>query len=66
MEKNKKIEPNNVYKKNKKLAFTLRSLEPQIPIIKNIGIKILSKKKKNAIKSIAEKDKIKKISNNKK
>jgi hypothetical protein len=47
MEKNKKIEPNNVYKKKKKEARIFRSLDPQIPIKKNIGIKILSKKKKS-------------------
>ena len=33
-----------IYKKNKYDARTLRSLEPQIPIIANIGIKTLSKK----------------------
>jgi len=66
MVKNKKTDPNNVYKKNKKAALTLRSREPQIPIIKNIGINILSKKIKKKIKSNAVKDKIKKISNNKK
>jgi hypothetical protein len=49
--------------KNKKLALILLSREPQIPIIKNIGINMHSKKMKNAIKSNAEKDKIKKISN---
>jgi hypothetical protein len=52
-----------VYKKKKKAALTRRSLEPHIPIIKNIGINILSKKKKNKIKSTAEKAKSKKISN---
>jgi hypothetical protein len=51
-----------VYKKNKNVAFTLLSLDPQIPIIKNIGIKILSKKIKKTSKSVAEKDKIRKIS----
>jgi len=60
------MEPNNVYKKSRKFAFTLRSRDPHIPIIKNIGIKILSKNTKKTIKSIAEKDKIKNISNNKK
>jgi hypothetical protein len=62
IEKNKKIDPNSVYIKNKKEALIRRSLEPQIPIIKNIGIKILSKKIKNNNKSIVEKDKIKKNS----
>lgn len=65
-EKNRKIEPNRVYKKSKKAARIRRSLDPQIPTIKNIGIKILSKKIKNEIKSKAAKDKIKKISNNRK
>jgi len=37
-------EPSKVYKKKKKAALIFRSLEPQIPMIKNIGIKILSKK----------------------
>jgi hypothetical protein len=55
-----------VYKKNKNVALTRLSLEPQIPIIKNIGIKILSKKIKNKIRSIAENAKIKKISTNNK
>ena len=38
-------------------AFNLYTLEPQIPIIKNIGIKILSKKKKkiNRFKEVNEK-----------
>lgn len=62
IEKNKKIEPNNVYKKNKKVALTRLSLEPQIPIIKNIGIKMLSKNMKKDIKSVEAKDKIKNIS----
>jgi len=66
IEKNKKIEPNKVYKKNKKAARIRRSREPQIPIIKNIGISILSKNTKNEIKSSAANDKIKKISNNRK
>lgn len=61
-EKNKNIEPNSVYKKNKNPALTRLSLEPQIPIIKNIGISKLSKKIKNTIKSIEEKDRIKNIS----
>jgi len=63
---NRKIDPNKVYRKNKKFALTLRSREPQIPIIKNIGIKMLSKKTKNIIKSIAENERIKKISKAKK
>lgn len=66
IEKNKKIEPNSVYKKNKKLARIRRSLDPQTPIIKNIGIKILSKNTKKEIKSNDANDKIKKISNIKK
>jgi hypothetical protein len=49
--------------KNKKLALILLSREPQIPIIKNIGIKIHSKKIKKAIKSKAENERIRKISN---
>jgi hypothetical protein len=44
----KNIEPTKVYKKNKYAAFILSKRVPQIPIIKNIGIKILSK----AIKKI--------------
>jgi hypothetical protein len=48
-----------VYKKKKNVALTRRSLDPQIPIIKNIGIKTLSKKIKKQSKSVAEKDKIK-------
>jgi len=39
----KKIEPIAVYKKNLNAAVNLRSREPQIPIIKTIGIKIISK-----------------------
>jgi hypothetical protein len=52
-----------VYIKNKKEARTRRCREPQIPIMKNIGIKILSKKIKKDIISNAEKDKIRNISN---
>lgn len=66
IEKNRKIDPNKVYKKKKKEALIFRSLEPQIPIKKNIGIKILSKKKKKAIKSTATKEKIRNNSNNNK
>ena len=66
MEKNKKIEPNKVYKKKKNDAFIFLSLEPQIPIKKNIGIKILSKNTKKAIKSTAAKEKIINNSNNNK
>jgi hypothetical protein len=58
MEKNKNIDPNRVYKNNKKLALIRLSLEPQIPNIKKIGIKILSKKKKKIIKSIDAKDRM--------
>lgn len=47
-----------MYKNKKKDARILRSLDPQIPIKKNIGIKILSKKIKNAIKSTAVKERI--------
>jgi hypothetical protein len=65
-EKNKKIDPNSVYIKKKKEARIRRSRDPQTPIIKNIGIKILSKKKKKTIKSVAENDKIKKNSKLKK
>ncbi len=55
-------EPAMVYINNKNVARTLLFLEPQIPIIKNIGIKILSKKKKKVIISKAVKASIKKIS----
>jgi len=54
-------EPTMVYINNKNVARTLLFLEPQIPIIKNIGIKILSKKKKKIIKSKKKKKRIKKI-----
>jgi len=66
MEKNKNIDPNTVYKKKKKAARTLLSLDPHTPIIKNIGIKILSKKIKNEIRSNALKVKIRKRSKSKK
>ena len=66
IEKNKKTDPNKVYKKKKKEARIFRSLEPQIQIKKNIGINILSKKKKKAIKSTATKEKIRNNSNNNK
>jgi hypothetical protein len=52
-----------VYKKNNIAALTRRCLEPQIPIIKNIGIKILSKKIKKVIISNAENESIKNNSN---
>jgi hypothetical protein len=39
-----KTEPNKVYIKNKYAARILFSLDPQKPIIKNMGIKTLSKK----------------------
>ena len=55
-----------MYKKNIKVAFILRSLEPQTPIIKNIGIKIVSKNIKKEIKSKAANDKINKNSSIKK
>jgi hypothetical protein len=55
-----------VYKKKKNEARIFRSLEPQTPIKKNIGIKILSKKIKNAIKSTATNEKIRNSSNNNK
>jgi len=38
------IEPKRVYKKKKYAALIFLSREPQTPIIKNIGIKTLSKK----------------------
>jgi len=60
------MEPNKVYKKNRNEARILRSLDPQIPINKNIGIKILSKKIKKAIKSTAIKEKIRNNSKNNK
>jgi len=47
-----------VYKNKKNEALIFLSREPQTPIIKNIGIKILSKKIKKAIKSIATNEKI--------
>lgn len=53
-----------MYKKNKNEARTRRWRDPQIPIIKNIGIKMLSNEIKNDTKSNEKKDKIKKISNN--
>jgi hypothetical protein len=37
-------DPNNVYKNSKKLARILVSPAPQIPTIKNNGIKTASKK----------------------
>ena len=52
------MEPNKVYRNKKKEARIFRSLEPQIPIKKNIGIKILSKKIKKATKSTAVKERI--------
>ena len=58
-EKNRKIDPNNVYKKNNMVAFIRLCLDPQIPIIKNIGIKILSKKIKKVIISNDAKERIK-------
>jgi hypothetical protein len=60
------MEPNKVYRKKKNEARIFRSREPQIPIKKNIGIKILSKKIKKAIKSTATKEKIRNNSNNNK
>ena len=59
----KKIESNNVYKKNSMEALTRRWREPQIPIIKNIGINMLSKKIKNVIISNDENESIKNNSN---
>ena len=41
---NIKTDPSNVYKKNLKAEYTLFG-PPQIPIIKNIGIKPASKNK---------------------
>jgi DUF1009 family protein len=65
-QKIKKLNQIMYIKKKKNDALIRLSLEPQIPIIKNIGIKILSKKIKKETISIAVKDSIKKISNNKK
>jgi hypothetical protein len=53
------VEPNKVYKKKKKEAFIFLSREPQIPIKKNIGIRMLSKNIKKAIKSVDTKENIK-------
>ena len=44
---NRKKDPNKEYKKNKKDALFLRWRDPNKPIIKKIGIKLASKKKKN-------------------
>ena len=52
-----------MYKNRKNEALIFLSRDPQTPIIKNIGIKILSKKIKNAIKSIATNEKIRNNSN---
>jgi len=43
IDSNIKTEPSSVYKKKKYAARILRSLDPHIPIIKNIGINTLSK-----------------------
>ena len=43
---NKKKEPNKEYKKNNKDARFFLWRDPKTPIIKNIGIKLASKKKK--------------------
>jgi len=55
-----------VYKKNRKFARTFLSLDPHIPIMKNIGSKMLSKKIKNKIKSVAENEQIRNTSKIKK
>jgi hypothetical protein len=55
-----------VYKNKKNEARIFRSREPQIPIKKNIGINILSKKIKKAIKSKDINEKIRNSSNNSK
>jgi ribosomal protein L18E len=47
MANNRKKDPNSEYKKKSKLARFLRSRDPYKPIIKNIGIRLASKKKKN-------------------
>lgn len=44
---NRKKDPNKEYKKNNKDALFLRWRDPNKPIIKKIGIKLASKKKKN-------------------
>ena len=44
IDNNINTEPSNVYKKKKYPARIFLSRDPQIPIIKNIGIRILSKK----------------------
>lgn len=46
---NKKNDPNKEYKKKSKAARFFRCLDPKTPIIKNIGIKLASKKKKKKI-----------------
>ena len=60
------MDPSKVYKNKKNEALIFLSLEPQTPIKKNIGIKILSKKIKNAIKSIETNEKIRNSSKNNK
>jgi hypothetical protein len=48
MANNRKKDPNSEYKKKSKLARFLRSRDPYKPIIKNIGIRLASKKKKKS------------------
>ncbi len=57
------MDPQSVYKKNNIAARTLRCREPQMPIRKNIGIKIPSKKIKNVTISRDANDRIKNSSN---
>jgi hypothetical protein len=57
-------EPTAVYNKNKYIALTFRKVDPHIPIIKIIGINIISKKKKNNNKSKLKK--VPKIANSRK
>ena len=55
-----------MYKNKKNEARIFRSREPQMPIKKNIGISILSKKIKKAIKSMDTNEKIRNNSSNNK
>jgi len=50
------MEPNAVYKRKKYIALIFLKAEPQIPIKKNIGINIISKKIKNNNKSRLKKE----------
>ena len=64
IDNNKNRDPNNVYKNKQKLALTLL-LEPNNPINKNKGGKILSKKIQNNNISNIKKTINKDVSNNK-